>query len=216
MISSRDNRHARIWRLVLPGILLLGAAGAGAWWWFPVAGPPDIPVAELDAPVREAVAVAQAAVTRQPRSAAAWGTLGLTLLANELYPEIGLVCFQHAQRLDPKNPRWPFFAGGELVNLGRREQAVPELEHAMVLAEQSGEGGNALRLVLAETLMDAGQADAAERYFREVLARDLQEVRHAAPGSWRPGLCAWRLAALSGVLRELLLAVRRAQSGGPA
>src|SRR5436305_9892495 len=102
-IATRWGRLGRTGLLLtLAGLLLVG----GAWWWrHRPPALPEMPLDGLDAEVVDALQEARSAVSQQPRSGTAWGTLGQTLLANELYPDSSLACFHAAQRFDPTNPR---------------------------------------------------------------------------------------------------------------
>ena len=54
------------------------------------------------------------AVQRQPRSSAAWGWLGAILWAYDFRAE-ARVCLSEAERLDPTNPRWPYYHALSLI-----------------------------------------------------------------------------------------------------
>lgn len=161
-------------------VLALAGVGAGAaflWWWLHPPVPPEIPVENLEAPLAQALTEARAAVLAEPRSGETWGTLGRTLLANELYPEISGECFTHAEQYEPDNPRWPYFAAIALVNRGRRLDALPKLERAVNLEAASERPQAAPRLALAETLIAVERPEAAAAHFQEVFARDPKNAR---------------------------------------
>src|SRR4051794_14060517 len=111
MTPSIKNHHGRLWLLGVTAILLLDVASALVWRWLRPPVPPEIPLDGIEPEMAQAFVDARDAVVQNPRSGAAWGTMAQTLMANELYPEITLVCLQHAQRLEPENPRWAYYTG---------------------------------------------------------------------------------------------------------
>ncbi len=167
-------------RRLLLGLLLVGVLlGAAGITWAVVRtrtalpAPPAVPD-DAEPAVRAALQRMRQAVREAPRSAEAWGRLAQVFLANELEEEACL-CAAVAQRLDPRNPRWPYYQGGVLVNQGERDKALPLLRRAADLDE--GEGGQAPRLLLAETLLGLGRLDEAESELKAVQARQPQDVR---------------------------------------
>jgi tetratricopeptide (TPR) repeat protein len=178
MTTQPAARQGRTLVFVLAVLLLLaGAVGAYLWWPSGPAAPPEIPLDGVEPDVARAVRVARAAVVKEPRSAASWGLLGRTLLANEMNTDISLVCFLEAERLDPKDPRWPYFAAGDLLNLGKGAEALPKLRRAVELCAPNDKTQLTARLWLAETLRTLGQLDAAEDQFQKVLAAAPNEPR---------------------------------------
>ncbi len=95
----------------------------------------------------------------------------MVLLAHEFGAEADL-CFEHAERLNATDPRWPYLRGLKLALLDR-DAAVPLLERA---ADRAG-SNSAPRLRLAEILLLQGQLDTAEHHFRTVLAAAPQDPR---------------------------------------
>jgi tetratricopeptide (TPR) repeat protein len=168
------------WLLGLTALLLLAVIAAGGAYFRLHASPavPEVPLAGQDREVVEKVKVAREAVIRTPRSANAWGHLGRVLLANEIYLDIALVCFLQAERLDPDEPRWPYFSGGLLAGeQGKPEEGLPKLERAVLLAEGSLEPTFAPRLWLAETLVSLGRYEQAAGHFTKVLAAEPNNPR---------------------------------------
>ncbi|MBM3997204.1 MAG: tetratricopeptide repeat protein [Planctomycetes bacterium] len=165
------------WVFALVVIVLL--AGVGLYLWQrPVADIPEFPLDRQDPAVAKAIQEARDAVVKSPRSADAWGQLGSLLLANQVFADAAYACFLEAERLDPKNPRWPYFAAGYLVvNYGRPAEAVPLLERSVTAAEATNPPHNTPRLFLAETLLTLGRVDEADRHFQTVRETDRNNVR---------------------------------------
>src|SRR5262249_58187501 len=116
-------------------------AGGGWWGWRRLTAPepPEVPLTSDDPALVEAVEAARTEVKKQPYSAATWGQLG-KLLRGCGYREQAEVCFTHAERLAPDEPRWPYLRG-ELLLPGRPDAALPHLLRAAGLAGR-GEAGN--------------------------------------------------------------------------
>jgi tetratricopeptide (TPR) repeat protein len=172
-------RRRRKWLFGLAAMLLIGGAALGVCLWPRPRPPepPEVPLKDLDPEVADAVRSARAEVVKDPQKGAAWGLLGRVLLANEIYPDRGLTCFLEAERLDPENPRWPYFAADELLNLYRTGEAVPKLERAVELCGQTDQAPAAPRLLLAETLVTLGRSEAAEGHLHQALAESPGDVR---------------------------------------
>jgi tetratricopeptide (TPR) repeat protein len=167
----------RRWLLGLAGLLLIAGAGAALWWYARTPQIPVVPIDGLDREVVDVIGAARKGIADNPRSAETWAQLGRALLANEMQSDVSLTCFLEAERLDPDNPRWPYFAGGVLLNLGRQDEALPKLEQAVTLCDRRHEKNVAPRLRLAETLIALGQDVVAARHCEQVLTTDPQNVR---------------------------------------
>jgi tetratricopeptide (TPR) repeat protein len=168
--------------LVVAVVLILLAIGVIAGVWRgrrPVSPLPEPDLAGADPAVSAAVESAQAAVRRVPRSADAWGRLGMVLAAHGFYPE-SVTCFAEAQRLDPGEPRWPYFQG-VMLTLSDRDAALIPLRRTIELCKP---GVLAPRLRLADVLIGQGHTREAEEVFREVLAREAENP-HAHLGLGR-------------------------------
>src|SRR5262245_6998529 len=93
--------------------LFLAAAvigrGVVGWlgWRGTAAAPPEVDLAGAEPAVARAVEAARAEVLRAPRSAAAWGRLGMVLRAHDYGAEAN-ECFAQAERLDAADPHWPY------------------------------------------------------------------------------------------------------------
>lgn len=153
-------------------ISLATAAGAGYWWYHRAAPrPPVVDTSDREPEVAAAISAAQAKVSQHPRSGDAWGRLGMVLLAHAFEPEAD-ECFVQAERLDPRQPRWPYYRA-TLKELRDPEAALPLLRRAAALAGET----SALRLHLAELLVNQGHWDQAEAEFRQVLRSDPDNPR---------------------------------------
>jgi tetratricopeptide (TPR) repeat protein len=161
------------WRWLLVLTLVLALAG-GAWLWFASLPPtpPDPDLAGADPEAVAAIAAARAAALQSPRSAAAWGRLGMVLRAHDFGPDANR-CFAVAERLDPRQPRWPYLHGLTLL-LTDPEAGIPRLQRAVDLC---GDRPLAPRLRLAETLLARGRLDEAERHLRQALQREPDNPR---------------------------------------
>jgi tetratricopeptide (TPR) repeat protein len=160
--------------LLAGGALVAAAAAAGVAWHFAgprlaAPAPPDVDYKSHEPALEAAIRRARERVLKEP-SAKAWGELGEVFIANDMDAE-SRVCFAQAERLDPGNPRWPYYQAGTLINAGDREAALPLLRRATELCEVKDEGNDAPRLLLAETLLALGRLDEAEKHFRSVLDR---------------------------------------------
>src|SRR5262245_48350592 len=76
----------------------------------PPLSPPEIELTGADPIVTKVITAARAAVESDPGSGAAWGRLGMVLLAHDYYTE-GLICFSRAEQLNPSDSRWSYFQG---------------------------------------------------------------------------------------------------------
>ncbi|MCI0682936.1 MAG: tetratricopeptide repeat protein [Gemmataceae bacterium] len=167
---SRPPRSRRAWAWSALALILLGVAVA---WRLrdPAPDPPQVPLENIDPSVRAAVTEARLAVTQSPRSAAEWGRFGMVLFAHE-FGDAARVALAQAALLDPEEPRWPYLQGRLLYR--DPEQALPHLERAVALCHDRPP---APRLKLAETLLELGRLDDAERHFRQALAADPRHPR---------------------------------------
>jgi tetratricopeptide (TPR) repeat protein len=156
----------RRWAVWLGVVLLLAVGAVGGWWWHRRAETVEPPMVSgvQDAEVRQAIDRARQRVLDQPRSASAWGLLGMVLLAHRFDREAD-DCFAEACRLDPTHARWPYARG--LIALKRDpDRALPLLRQAAA-GNASSEDRTAIRLQLAEALLERQEVDEAERLFRE-------------------------------------------------
>lgn len=111
---------------------------------------PEISLAGIDPVVAGQISNVVAEVKGAPRSGAAWGKLGLVLKAAGL-PAEAFKCFVEAEKLDPGNPRWPYF-----------QDNVDSLKRALALANTDQ---SFVRIRLAQLLAEAGRWEEADEYF---------------------------------------------------
>jgi tetratricopeptide (TPR) repeat protein len=170
----------RTLRFLWPVALLL-AAGGGGWYWYawrtghvPAVAPPEVPEAEADPAVREAVAALAEKVRRKPRSAETWGLLGKVLRAHG-YDAQAAECFTQAESLDSQDPHWPYYRG--LILHDNLEAALPHLRRAADLADRAAPVSRTPRVVLAEYLLQAGHGGEAAKELQAVLERERDNPR---------------------------------------
>jgi len=161
--------------LVVALSLFAGAAAAGE----PLPPLPKLPLETYEQDIREPIAKAYQDVQREPRDPARNGTLGMLLYANEQY-EPAEACFERAQVLDPADARWPYYLGKTLSNLSRHERAVASAQEAL----RRRPGYLPARLLLAKSLLDAGQTDESRALY-EALVREHPEAAEAHYGLGR-------------------------------
>jgi tetratricopeptide (TPR) repeat protein len=159
---------------------LLAGAAAGGWWWrraVPTSRPvPPMPVDIQDAEVRGAVEHARQKVLDKPGDASAWGNLGMTLEAH-LYEAEADRCFAEAARLDPADARWPYFRGLYALKY-EPDRAMPLLRQA-ASCRGLAEDESAVRLRLAEALLERQEIGEAETLFRREWVRQPEDPRAA-------------------------------------
>ena len=168
--SKRPRRRWLGW-----GMLLIAAAACGALFFgFKYTTPrlPEVELTGVDPAVRNAVEEALAEVRRGPRDADAWGRLGM-VLTSHIFEDTAMVCFEQAERLDPDNPRWPYFQGC-IEQAHNRPTSLAKLRRAVGLCPARTEGP---RLRLAEALWRSGEVEAARELFESLLQADDNHAR---------------------------------------
>jgi tetratricopeptide (TPR) repeat protein len=133
--------------------------------------PPEIELTGADPLVARVITAARNAVEAEPESGAAWGRLGMVLLAHDYYTE-GLTCFSRAEELKPSDARWSYFQGLILMR-EKPEDAVAPLRRAAARSWQEA----APQLRLAEVLLDLDRLDEAEPEFRRALNSGVDSAR---------------------------------------
>ncbi len=161
--------------LALLAIALVTILGFFGWRWFTT---PEVPVFDLtgvDPRVVKAIEEARQELIRAPRSGAAWGRLGMVLLANKLDRQ-ALPCFIQAERFDPNNPRWPYIQGLQLAVMPAAEVLAP-LRRAVELCEQFDPDNCNPHLILSEFFLEKEDLAEAEVLLRRVLQRQPDNPR---------------------------------------
>jgi hypothetical protein len=88
------------------------AAGIGVGWWLsrPAPKPPAIETLGLDPATDRQIERTLRELQAAPRSGEAWGKLGSVLMHYEFIPETRQA-FAEAERLAPREARWPYLHG---------------------------------------------------------------------------------------------------------
>ena len=112
MPPTAPKRGRWLWIMMSAAVAVLLVGAAAAWWWFwpPPPPAPPMPADIQEQEVRDVIQAARQNVLQKPRSADAWGLLGMTLLTN-LFTDDADFCFAEAARLDPRDARWPYARG---------------------------------------------------------------------------------------------------------
>jgi tetratricopeptide (TPR) repeat protein len=164
-------RKAKRLQWVLPVVGLLVLVGLGLVWYRYLhtasIAVPTVDLAAVDPAVVELIYKSCQEVREGSASPAAWGKLGQVYWVNAYWAE-AVTCFQEAERLQPREPRWPYFQGVTL-SLSDPERALSCLRRAATLA---GDWPAAVHLRLGRALVEAGQTEEAEREFKHVLTID--------------------------------------------
>jgi tetratricopeptide (TPR) repeat protein len=154
----------------LAGAVAVAAGVAGLILWFGRPAVNTVPLPALDFSQAEASVArtlqAHLAQARQvPTSGPAWGWLGALLWTYGDRTNAGL-CLDQAARLDPANPRWPYFHGLALLAISPPE-AVPKLQQAVALC---GSDPPAPRFRLGRVLVELGQWEEGQKELAALLA----------------------------------------------
>jgi tetratricopeptide (TPR) repeat protein len=163
MNTDRQKRGKRR-RWVYGGLLLLVAAGLGGYfvWWRTAPIVPPIATEGLDAEVVALMQQARADVIAAPRSAAAWGRLGLILYAHDMYAE-SAAFLAEAERLDPADARWPYLRGLGLIPQNP-EAGIVALKRAAAITPTN----LTMQLRWAEECLKLDRIDEADAIFRHL------------------------------------------------
>jgi tetratricopeptide (TPR) repeat protein len=167
------SRRARA--IVLGSLVLAVGLGAILYFrpWASDAIPPPAPdLSQVDPAVRKAIEEEQSRVREAPQSGRAWGRLGMAFHAHMFDPE-ALSCFEQAARLEPANPRWPFFLA--VIRMAHDPPAaLPDLQRAVELCHDATDGP---RLRLAELYLRLGQPEDAREQFQALVRKDPAHAR---------------------------------------
>ncbi len=214
-----------IGRALLVGLLVL-VVGGGAWLAATkrrsnVDGAPRIPEVSLAGLAPEAARMIQAQldeVRRSPERSEAWGRLGGLLKSCGFVTE-AVECLANAERLSPKDPRWPYLRGTLPGN-----EVIAHLQRAV---ERAGRSPEMPRLRLARALIEAGQLDEARTMAKGILedapeclpARLLLAQIHQARGEWQQAVelaAACAESPITGRAAQTLLAMAHRRLGDEA
>ncbi len=159
---------------------------------------PTIDTEDVDHEVLQRIERDRQAILNDPESAAAWGTLGMTLFAHEFAYQAG-ICFEQAGKLAPQDARWPYLRGRTMLK-SDPTGAVPFFERAVAIA---GNTPPAIRLTLVDVLLELSRLDEADQHLAAMISE--------RSGDPRARFAQARLASLRGdyqgclsQLRELL------------
>ncbi len=163
--TSNGRRRAPLGKYVIVLAAMLAVAVL-AWRYADRMFPPRVPEIDLnDATPRVAEGIQEVrdAVVQHPRSAEAWGRLGMMLQAHE-YPAKAMECYRQAARLQPDEFRWPYLLGS-LLEGTEKEEAIAAYRQAIEIQPEIAQ----LRVKLADTLIQVGQSEVAEPELRRAL-----------------------------------------------
>jgi tetratricopeptide (TPR) repeat protein len=171
--------RAKTW-LATAGCIVLAAALLYGAYWYTAPAPPEIDLTGAAPAVVEAVEAARAAVRHAPRSAQAWGQLGMVLFANE-YAAPAHECFVQTERLDPDNPMWPYLQAVRMLAQDR-DAGIAPLLRAIARADRSSAADvpahlGTPHLTLAEAYLEEDRRREAEILCQQVLAIDADHPR---------------------------------------
>jgi tetratricopeptide (TPR) repeat protein len=130
----------------------------------PVPPLPTLPLETYEPGIREPISEAYRAAQEKPKDAARNGRLGMLLYAAEQY-ELAAACFERARAFAPDDAAWAYYLGRTQVYLARSEAAAASLRAALRLRP----GYLPARLMLAKSLLDAGQTDESRALYRSLV-----------------------------------------------
>ncbi len=195
---ERRTRAAKRWRTFLLWFTVLAITPYGVVL-FQSRTPARVPVIELtglDPVVAREIQSALTEVRASPRSGAAWGRLGATLIHYE-FPAETQLAFTEAERLDPRNPRWPHLHGLALSTT----DIVSATELFRRAMELTGASPDAPRLHLALALAERAHITEAGDQFQTLL-RQTPNHPVAALGLARLQVAAGRFAEATNLLHQ--------------
>lgn len=169
-------------RAALALLLCSALACGGARREVVEAPPPDPDTGEFMAGVAWRIATARQRVLDDPRSAEAWGELGMVFQAHLLMDDAG-ECYERARALDPGEFRWPYLAA--VVGRGHisREQRLELLIRAHALNSVYPP----LNIRIGELLLERDRPAEAGLHFQRAL-EGAPEDSHAWLGLGRVAL----------------------------
>lgn len=168
---GEQEKAAKAWArgkaiAIAVGILLLAGLAGGLWYGQSRrVSLPSVDLGSVDPKVAATLQARMDEVRRQPRSGPAWGWLGALFWAYDFRPA-ARECLKVAERLDPVNPRWPYYHALSLI-IATPNEAIPLLQETVRLCGSSPE---APRFRLARLLAEQGRWNEARREFGALLA----------------------------------------------
>ena len=152
-------------------VILLAVLVAGGWFGYsrfamPTHQFPNLPN-HSDPIVAAQIGEGFDALRKSPRSGESWGKLGMILHAY-LFNDEARVCFANAQRLDPTEPRWPYFEGVILL-AEDPAAALAKLARAVELCPSTPDTP---RLQYARALLEHGHVQQATDEFKQLLRQN--------------------------------------------
>ena len=132
--STTVRRKTRWWQIGA-GLTVAGSIS----WWLWASRPelvtlPSLNLSLVSADIQELLTSTRDHVLAEPRSADAWGQLGMVLLAYE-FDRDSVPCFQNASVLNPEEFRWHYCLGLALTAI-HREAAVEAFQKALSVNPQ--------------------------------------------------------------------------------
>jgi len=103
---------------------------------------------------------------QNPKAAAAWGKLGMTIDVHGLKEE-SIPCYQLAADLDPKDFRWPYYCA-----IALKEMGSPDAFRWFQKGTELNPGYVPQQIRYARAFFDAGKLDESEKHFRLALQTD--------------------------------------------
>jgi tetratricopeptide (TPR) repeat protein len=173
-VAAASSRF-RLWAALAGAALLVTAAAVYLWRPQSTRDVPPLPANIQDDDVREYLSQVRAKTEQNRGSAEAWGELGLAYLANLLDRDADF-CLAEAARLDPGDSRWPYVRA---IIASKRDpvNTVALLRQAAAATRPGPKYRSVAKLFLAETLLEQGDLDEAERLFREESANRSSQPR---------------------------------------
>ena len=165
--------------LLVVGLLVVAVVGYAVFKDFlgadRTAEPPEIPAEVTDPPIRKVIAAKRAAVVADPRSAAAWGELGMAFDAHEQWDQ-SQACYERAMELAPTNAQWPFLIAEQL---NWRRKVGTDKEEAVRLYQMAADRTPPTRahtwiatLSLADLLTELERSDEAAPLYERASEAD--------------------------------------------
>jgi tetratricopeptide (TPR) repeat protein len=132
-----------------------------------IRGLPSMPkISDKNPTLQEALAEADRKSRAWPPRGGRVGALAMIYHANFFYPQ-AKACYRAAMKLQPKNPRWPYYLADIDEKMGENRETVSLIETTIRLEP----GYDPARLKLANAYFKADRQDDAEALFQSLLGR---------------------------------------------